>query len=280
MKYLTRLLWVAALATILIACGDDQDTTSMANDRTEPEQVVPREDVSWVGTYRGVLPCESGCLGEETMLELRPDNTYTWMRRYKGKDEKLYTETSDFEWDADGDIITLNTKLVHPRNNKQRIFKYRINSGYITKLDHLGEPMQGVSPDRYRLVKAGEDSQLKGRYYRLVSLGSSPLDTTKQQVRQAHLVFSDDDNTLNGSGGCNRLQGEYQMNDTDRAALRFGKVVATEMACDATEIETELFKALERTASYRLEGDRLQLMDEAGKVIAELEYSFFGNATT
>ena len=273
-----RLLWVAIAATAFFGCGSDYDTTSMANDRTEvPNLANARDSVSWVGTYRGVLPCESGCLGEETELTLRPDNTYTWVRRYKGKDEKLYREVSTFEWSKDGGIITLDTEMVHPRNGKQRIFKYRVSEGRLTRLDHLGEPIEGSMSSRYHLAKADTDSRLQGRYYRLAMLDGVAIDTTIAQDKQAHLLFTEGNNTLSGSAGCNRFKGEYRLDDANKSMMRLGKVVATKMACPADDTERRMLTALERTAAYRLDGDRLMLMDDKGKVIAELEYTFFGS---
>jgi len=78
-----------------------------------------------------------------------------------------------------------------------------------------------------------------------------------------------------GSGGCNRMNGSYE---AGKGTLRFGRLISTQMACPALEIETAFFRALERTRRYviiyshpRERPDALELMDAAGNVLARLE---------
>jgi putative lipoprotein len=71
-----------------------------------------------------------------------------------------------------------------------------------------------------------------------------------------------------GSGGCNRMSGGYEAGD---GTLHFDRLISTQMACPALEIETAFFRALERTRHYRVSGRTLELMDAAGNVLARLE---------
>jgi heat shock protein HslJ len=71
--------------------------------------------------------------------------------------------------------------------------------------------------------------------------------------------------SLEGSGGCNTYQGSYTASE---ASLRLDGVAATEMACleaeGTMEQEQAYFQALNAAASYRVDGDRLEVYDEAG----------------
>lgn len=77
------------------------------------------------------------------------------------------------------------------------------------------------------------------------------------------------DNAVNGSGGCNRYFAEARFMESP---LSFGPVAGTMMACSEALMsqESAFFAALEATAGYKLDGDRLQLRDRAGKTLLDL----------
>ncbi|MDK9696597.1 MAG: META domain-containing protein [Siculibacillus sp.] len=72
---------------------------------------------------------------------------------------------------------------------------------------------------------------------------------------------------VSGSGGCNRYGGTASV---EEAAIRFGMMQSTRMACPAPEMnqESRFHQALFRAASWRLEADRLDLLDAAGTAVA------------
>ena len=71
------------------------------------------------------------------------------------------------------------------------------------------------------------------------------------------------DRRAGGNGSCNNYFTEAMF---EEAALAFGPIAGTRMACSAEVMaqEARLFAALSATAAYRLEGDALQLVDAAG----------------
>lgn len=73
-----------------------------------------------------------------------------------------------------------------------------------------------------------------------------------------------------GSGGCNRFRGEAHLQGKEQ--LRFSALAATRMACmpEPGGQEDKFFKALELTRQARLEGEDLILLDQSGKVLAQL----------
>lgn len=75
---------------------------------------------------------------------------------------------------------------------------------------------------------------------------------------------------LAGSGGCNRLMGSWSQQGE---RLQFGQMATTRMACQGAAARTEsgLLKVLERTAGWRVHGDRLELLDAKGKLLAQLQ---------
>lgn len=72
-----------------------------------------------------------------------------------------------------------------------------------------------------------------------------------------------------GLGGCNRFGGSYSQ-EADR--LRFSPLAATRMACpgDAMKTERAFFAMLAGVREMTLDGDRLELRDGEGRVLATL----------
>lgn len=74
---------------------------------------------------------------------------------------------------------------------------------------------------------------------------------------------------VTGSGGVNQFSGPARGDD---ARLTLGPLTLTRMggAPDATDAETAFVSALESTASYRVEVDRLELLDADGQTLVRL----------
>lgn len=96
------------------------------------------------------------------------------------------------------------------------------------------------------------------------AIGGEPvLDRTRPTLSIAA------DRRAGGSGGCNNWFAEARF---DGAALYFGAVAATRMACgpEVMRQEAALFKALEAVSAYELDSGRLALTDNADTVLVEL----------
>lgn len=73
-----------------------------------------------------------------------------------------------------------------------------------------------------------------------------------------------------GLGGCNRFGARYEL-DGDR--LSFSPLMATRMACrpDMMKVEQAFFDMLGKVKAMKLDGDRLELRDGEGKVLATFD---------
>jgi heat shock protein HslJ len=100
------------------------------------------------------------------------------------------------------------------------------------------------------------------------TLGSAPV-TLAQQQREPFIVLQPAEHRVSGFAGCNQFTGSYQL-AADK--LNFSQVSMTRMACqEGADIEQRLLKALENTASWRIDGDRLQLQDDQGANVANFK---------
>ena len=82
-------------------------------------------------------------------------------------------------------------------------------------------------------------------------------------------TFAADSARVTGSGGCNRLFGDYTLSGD---SLSFSGVGSTKMACaTGMDIETAFLPALARVARWRIVDRQLELTDAAGKLVARFQ---------
>ena len=87
-------------------------------------------------------------------------------------------------------------------------------------------------------------------------------------ARPPYIMLEPKERRVRGSGGCNTISGSYR---ADGGALRLGPLVTTKMACpDAMDAERRFLDALERARGFRVRGETLELLDDAGVPLAEL----------
>lgn len=150
-----------------------------------------------------------------------------------------------------GDRLMFTTDQVYPV----------LTRGSGTEVELLLVRVRGRRP-------APSAAPLQGTRWTLVRLGDEAIEVADPK-REPHLILEAEPPQFGGYGGCNRLAGAYEL-DGDR--LTFGRVAATMRACiDGMDIEAGFHAALEKTRSFAIEEQRLELRDEAGEVVARLE---------
>lgn len=105
-------------------------------------------------------------------------------------------------------------------------------------------------------------SLLVGTNWQLTSLGAAAAaDGVKSTLTIA------EDGNVNGNGGCNGFGGTVKI---DGSALAFSQMRSTMMACEDAAMKQEhgLHMALEATKSYKIEGEKLSLLDAGGAPVA------------
>lgn len=114
-------------------------------------------------------------------------------------------------------------------------------------------------------ARAGGDAPLRNTYWKLTHLGDTPAPTPVRQ-QEAHLIFAAHEQRVSGCGGCNRVMGGFEINGDK---LHLDRMAITRMAClDGMGQEQRFLKSLGDVARYRIDGDRLVLLDRSGEVVA------------
>lgn len=117
-------------------------------------------------------------------------------------------------------------------------------------------------------VAASTAASLENTYWKLIALRGKPVVMSDRQ-REPHLMLQPEQHRVTGSGGCNRLSGGYTLAG-DR--LTFGRAAGTLMACaDGMDQERAFLDALAEVTRWRIEGQRLELLDSRGEVLARFD---------
>jgi len=111
-------------------------------------------------------------------------------------------------------------------------------------------------------------NNLTGVKWRVLELSGQQIATSLHE-EQPFILFDAAKRQATGYAGCNRFFGGYEL---EGSMVKFGPIGATKRTCPDREevIETEFFKVLNATRSWRIEEGNLQLLND-GHVLARLE---------
>lgn len=144
------------------------------------------------------------------------------------------------------------------------------------KMEGAGEQPSLVVERFIRLGQPGETcggatstANVQDTYWELTYLGGEPVKLQEKQ-RPPHLVLQSQQRRVGGFGGCNRLMGSYVL-EGDK--LSFGKMASTMMACPppSMQMERAFHGMLEQVKAWKIDGERLELLDDKGKSLARFE---------
>ncbi|HOC41567.1 MAG TPA: META domain-containing protein [Thermoanaerobaculales bacterium] len=136
------------------------------------------------------------------------------------------------------------------------------------------EKVLSLVPERFIGVWPGETcgarmttAELTGTLWKLTRLGETAVVVARPE-RRPNLTLGAD-GRVTGFDGCNRLAGSYQAGGR---SIAFGQLASTKMAClDGMELEAAFATALADARSYRILGQRLDLLDADGELVARFE---------
>ncbi|HEX4878239.1 MAG TPA: META domain-containing protein [Limnobacter sp.] len=131
---------------------------------------------------------------------------------------------------------------------------------------------EGIVPLRFEEVLPGavcpprlEALPLQNTPWTLFELNGKPVAMPESR-RPPGLRLDEESGRLSASGGCNQMVGSYKV---DGKSLTMSALAATRMAClHSGDVEYELAQAMQNTRHWNVLGDRLQLEDALGRVLA------------
>lgn len=124
-----------------------------------------------------------------------------------------------------------------------------------------------ISPEQ-QCPSAASTATLENTYWKLLALRGQPVQVAEGQ-REPHLILQGPQKRVVGFAGCNRLLGSYTLEGT---SLSFARLAGTMMACvQGGEGERAFLDALSAVAGWRIDGERLELLDAGGATVAQFE---------
>ena len=112
------------------------------------------------------------------------------------------------------------------------------------------------------------DKSWYGKHLTVVEMLGTPVQTSGS-INDAHLIFNAQNGLINGSGGCNRVFGNYTLDK--KKSIRFSEIGATRMACQNMNFETRFLNLLEQVRYYEIEDNMLLLKDGKKDVVLKLQ---------
>jgi putative lipoprotein len=166
--------------------------------------------------------------------QIEPGHTYAVRARVTRADQLLFTTDRHYALPAPGQ--ELNLQLVRAQSS----------------------PTSGSSAS----------PTLENTYWKLTRLGADAVAIGAEN-REPHLVLQSENQRVAGYGGCNRLMGSYSLAGE---RLSFSQMAGTMMACpEGMHYESAFHDALRKAASWKIEGERLELFDGTGVSVAQFE---------
>lgn len=122
----------------------------------------------------------------------------------------------------------------------------------------LVERFVGVWPGE-TCERAVDKASLTNTYWKILRLGDTEVAPGEGR-REPNLILREGDPRFTATVGCNQMSGTYRL-DADR--LSFGPAAMTRMACPAPldDWERHLTDVLQRAATWRIDGQTLEMLD-------------------
>ncbi|MDR7128641.1 heat shock protein HslJ [Algoriphagus sp. 4150] len=106
------------------------------------------------------------------------------------------------------------------------------------------------------------------RHLTVVEMMGTPVQTSGSPT-DAHLIFNSENGLVNGSGGCNRIFGDFVLDK--RKSLKFSQIGATRMACQNLSFENRFLDLLDQVRYYEIEDNTMLLKNGRKEVILKLQ---------
>ena len=131
---------------------------------------------------------------------------------------------------------------------------------------HLIYFIAGCSADTYKY-----DSDIRNKYWKLTELEGDTVVAVEGQ-REAHVIFTLNNNNVKGSGGCNNFSGKYEIIDD---SIHVGALAATRMYCDSVmDREEKFLEVLQDGGRFKISDENLYLYSK-NNIIARFKAIYF-----
>jgi copper homeostasis protein (lipoprotein) len=215
---------------------------------------------------------------KDTVRTIEPRLTMRGMYRYMA-DAALFEECLSgrrFRVAQEADNIALERAYLEAQRQPGEALLVSLQ-GRITERPAMeGDSMVlTVVPEHFIGVWPGETcgarmtiSELFDTRWELTRLDDEPIALAENQ-RAPYLVLYSENHRVSGFGGCNRLNGSFEM---EGPSITFSRMASTKMACiPGGDTERAFLATLEKVTNFHKEAHHLELIDADGGLLLRFE---------
>lgn len=256
--------WRIILFLPLMWACTGQEQTEKSNegaDKSAEEKVADpahnsKNSLDWVGTYKGMLPCED-CEGIETQITLKSDGKYSREEVYVGKSKTPLMGAGVYEWNEAGSEVRLKS----PSGN-HKTFKV-VENGLI-----FYENGKSADSEEFRLEKNPSDPALENPKWVLVEIDGKDVSAFDFN-EEPYLEFNPVEARISGHASCNNFFGRYEL--LSGKGISMGeKMGLTRKFCEGNDLEDIFLEALKTAEQYEVSDETL-ILKGGGKILAKLK---------
>lgn len=166
--------------------------------------------------------------------------------------------------------VTIDGKLLFTTTQRYQVLTQGHGNeiGTMIVMQRVSKDLNMSGPRPAVTQSSSADEPLRETYWKLIELDGKPVTAADQQ-QEAHLIFRTQDRRLTGSGGCNRLMGNYLV---EGSSMHLKGIASTMMAClHGTETEQAFIGALNKVESWKISGKYLELFGAGETLLARFE---------
>lgn len=131
------------------------------------------------------------------------------------------------------------------------------------------KPDQGASATPSLVGPGGaQQPDLGSAAWRLVEIAGATIPRDMHPAQHPTLVFDAASGRVSGVAGVNRWNGQFTRSGTNGLTVSAGAMTRMAGLPEAMALEDAYVQMLAKVRSYRMEGDRLVLLDERGTMLA------------
>ena len=255
---MNRNKWMIAATIVLVLAGLIIGlTTVVSAQNKKPADTVDLDGTAWILTQIGDSTLPSDLVGTLVFADGKAAGSTT-CNRYSGSYER---DVSDLSF---GPLMTTMMACLNPSPEAdfmaamEQVASYQVVDEQLLLVDGNGNTVLTFKP---------QPTELSGTSWELLSYhkGSAMVSL----IADSEITATFDDERLTGSAGCNSY---FATVEIDGSQLNLGPAGSTEMWCaqpeGVMEQETAYLQAIQNAASYRVEGNKLTLLDENGMRLA------------
>ena len=106
---------------------------------------------------------------------------------------------------------------------------------------------------------------LSGKWI-VATIGEKSIEAAEKPF----IEFNTVEKRIHSRGPCNIINSPFELNADNLCAISFPAPMATMMACPELELEGEYLKALNNISAFRINGKKLELLNDNNLVLIEL----------